>query len=36
METKKLIGSAIGIAISVAVLYATVYFVSKAWAKGQK
>jgi len=36
METKKLIGSALGIALSVAVLYATVYFVSKAWAKGQK
>ena len=36
METKKLVGSAIGIAVSVAVLYATVYFVSKAWAKGQK
>ena len=36
METKKLVGSAIGIAVSVAVLYATVYFVSKAWKSGQK
>jgi hypothetical protein len=35
METKKFFGSAVGIAVSIAVLYATVYFVSKAWSKGK-
>lgn len=36
METKKIIPNAVGIAISIVVLYATVYFASKAWKKGQK
>jgi hypothetical protein len=36
METKKIVGGAVGLALSIAVLYAVVYFSSKAWAKGQK
>jgi hypothetical protein len=29
-------GKVLGIAVSIAVLFATVYVVSKAWKKGQK
>jgi hypothetical protein len=29
------LGSAVGIAVSVAILYGTVYLLSKAWKKGQ-
>jgi len=36
METKNLFKSAVGIVVSVAVLYVTVLYVSKAWKKGQK
>jgi len=35
MDSKKLIGGAIGLVVSLAVLYGTVYLVSKAWHKGQ-
>ena len=34
-ETKSLVIGALGIALSVAVLYGMVYFASKAWKKGQ-
>jgi hypothetical protein len=36
MDTKKFLGSAVGIALSVAVLFGTVWVVSKAWRSGQK
>jgi hypothetical protein len=36
MEKKNFLGSAIGIALSVAVLFGTVWVVSKAWRSGQK
>jgi hypothetical protein len=36
MEKKSLIGGAIGIAISLAVLFGTVYVIGKAWQSSQK
>jgi hypothetical protein len=36
METKKIVGGAVGLALSIAVLYAVVYFSSRAWKSGQK
>lgn len=36
MEKKNFLGSALGIAVSVAVLFGTVWVVSKAWRSGQK
>jgi hypothetical protein len=36
MEKKGLIGGAIGIAVSVAVLFGTVWIIGKAWQKSQK
>jgi hypothetical protein len=36
MQTKNFLGSAIGIAISVGVLFGTVWLVSRAWKSGQK
>ena len=35
MEKKGLISGALGLALSVAVLFGTVWVVSKAWKKGQ-
>ena len=35
MQSKNLLGSAIGIAISVGVLFGTVWLVSRAWKSGQ-
>jgi hypothetical protein len=35
-DGKKFFGSALGIGISLAVLFATVWVVSKAWKSGQK
>jgi len=36
MEKKGLLGSTLGIAISLAVLFGTVYVIGKAWQKSQK
>ena len=36
MEKKSFFGSALGIAVSVAVLFGTIWVVSKAWKSGQK
>lgn len=36
MEKKGLLNSALGIAVSVAVLFGTIWVVSKAWKSGQK
>ena len=36
MQSKNLLGNAIGIAISVGVLFGTVWLVSRAWKSGQK
>lgn len=36
MEKKGFFSSALGIAVSVAVLFGTVWVVSKAWRTGQK
>lgn len=36
MEKKNFFGSALGIAVSVAVLFGTVWVISKAWRSGQK
>jgi hypothetical protein len=36
MEKKNFLGSAVGIALSVALLFGTVWVVSKAWRSGQK
>jgi hypothetical protein len=36
MEKKGLLGSTLGIAISVAVLFGTVWVIGKAWQKSQK
>jgi len=36
MEKKGLISGALGLALSVAVLFGTVWVVSKAWKKGQQ
>ena len=35
MDTKKVVGAVVGLAVSVAVIYTIVYFSSKAWAKGK-
>jgi hypothetical protein len=35
MEKKNFFGTAVGIAVSLAVLFGTVWVVSKAWKKGQ-
>jgi hypothetical protein len=35
-DGKKFLGSAVGIAVSVAVLFGTVWVISKAWKVGQK
>lgn len=35
MEKKNFFGTAVGIAVSIAVLFGTVWVVSKAWKKGQ-
>jgi hypothetical protein len=35
MEGKKYLEGALGLAISVAVLFGTVWVISKAWASGQ-
>ena len=35
MEKKNFLGTAVGIAVSLAVLFGTVWVVSKAWKKGQ-
>jgi hypothetical protein len=36
MQKKGLLGSTLGIAISVAVLFGTVWVIGKAWQKSQK
>lgn len=36
MDTKKLLGSAVGIAVSLGLLFGMVYVASKAWQKGQE
>lgn len=36
MEKKGLLGSTLGIALSVAVLFGTVWVIGKAWQKSQK
>jgi len=36
MEKKGLLSGALGLALSVAVLFGTVWVVSKAWKKGQE
>jgi len=36
METKKLLGSAVGIAVSLGLLFGAVWVASKAWQKGQE
>jgi hypothetical protein len=36
MDTKKFFGSALGIGVSLAVLFGTVWVISKAWKRGQK
>jgi hypothetical protein len=36
METKKLLGNAVGVAVSLALLFGMVYVASKAWQKGQE
>jgi len=36
METKKLLGNAVGVAVSLTVLFGVVYVASKAWQKGQE
>jgi len=36
MEKKNFFGSALGLAVSVAVLFGTIWVVSKAWKSGQK
>lgn len=36
MEKKGLLSGALGLALSVAVLFGTVWVISKAWSKGQQ
>jgi hypothetical protein len=36
MEKKGLLSGAVGLALSVAVLFGTVWVISKAWSKGQQ
>jgi hypothetical protein len=36
MDTKKLLGSAVGIAVSLGLLFGAVWVASKAWQKGQE
>jgi hypothetical protein len=36
MEKKNFFGTTVGIAVSLAVLFGTVWVVSKAWKRGQK
>jgi hypothetical protein len=36
MDTKKFLGSAVGIAVSLGLLFGTVWVASKAWQKGQE
>ena len=36
MDTKNLLGSAVGIALSLGLLFGTVWVASKAWQKGQE
>jgi hypothetical protein len=36
MDSKKLLGSAVGVAVSLALLFGMVYVASKAWQQGQE
>lgn len=36
MDSKKLVGNVVGLAVSLGVLFAVVYVASKAWEKGQE
>ena len=36
MDSKKLMGGAIGLVVSIATLYGITWLVSKAWHKGQQ
>jgi hypothetical protein len=36
MENKSVVGTAVSIAVSIGLLYLTVFYVGKAWKKSQK
>lgn len=36
MDTKKLLGNAVGVAVSLGLLFGMVWVASKAWQKGQE
>jgi len=36
MDTKKTLNSVVGVAVSLAVLFGTVWVISRAWRSGQK